>query len=57
MVYWYNFMKRAVELEEELGFKQYSARPRAGIVTGHNAVRSFFALMVIFWGDAIMVFP
>jgi hypothetical protein len=55
MKYWYAFMDRAVELEKELGFKQYSARPRPGIITGHNAVRSFFAIMFLFWSISLVL--
>jgi hypothetical protein len=49
MLYWYNFVDRAAELEKELGFQQYSSRPRARIITGRNAMRLFFLFMVLFW--------
>ena len=49
MLYWYHFLRRAVELEEELGFRQYSSRPRAGLITGSNAVRAIFLAIVLFW--------
>lgn len=49
MLYWYHFMSRAVQLEEELGFRQYSSRPRAGVITGSNAIRAIFVVMIAFW--------
>ncbi|SYZ71981.1 membrane hypothetical protein [Candidatus Zixiibacteriota bacterium] len=49
MLYWYHFMHRAVQLEEELGFKQYSTRPPAGWITGSNAVRLIYFAIILFW--------
>lgn len=57
MLYWYGFIERAAELEKELGFQQYSSRPPAGIVTGRNAMRLFFLIMVLFWVVALFWFP
>ena len=49
MAYWNNFVMRAAELEQELGFKQYSSRPKAGIISSFKAMRVFFIIFVIFW--------
>jgi hypothetical protein len=57
MLYWYNFVNRAAELEKELGFKQYSMRPRAGLASGKNAVRLFFVILLLFWLTALLLFP
>ncbi len=57
MLYWYNFVERAAELEKELGFQQYSSRPRAGIITGRNAMRLFFLIMALFWVISLFWFP
>jgi hypothetical protein len=57
MLYWYSFIQRAAELEKELGFQQYSSRPPAGIITGRNAMRVFFLIMVLFWFISLFWFP
>jgi hypothetical protein len=49
MAYWKHFMDRAVELEGELGFKQYSTRPSAGLLSSTNAMRGFFLGFALFW--------
>jgi hypothetical protein len=49
MRYWNHFVKRAADLEKELGFGQYSQRPRAGLITSANAIRLFFLLLTLFW--------
>ncbi len=49
MMWWYMFVVRADELEKDLGFRQYSARPPAGLFSSRNAIRLLFALMIIFW--------
>lgn len=53
MVYWNHFVRRAAEMEEELGFRQYSTRPRAGIVSSFNAMRLFFVVLALFWIAAL----
>ncbi len=57
MLYWYSFVHRAAELEKELGFQQYSSRPLAGLITGRNAVRVFFLIMVLLWVVSLFWFP
>jgi membrane associated rhomboid family serine protease len=57
MLYWYSFIARAAELEEELGYRQYRSRPPAGIVTGRNAMRLFFLIMALFWVISLFWFP
>jgi hypothetical protein len=46
--YWSHFMKRAVELEQALGHKQYTERPIRKIRTTH-AIRTFIFLVAVFW--------
>jgi len=49
MLYWRHFVNRAAELEEELGYRQYSTRPKEGVMTGHRAIRSLLALVAALW--------
>ena len=42
--YWHHFRRRAVKLEESLGYKQYTDRPAAKVLTATNAAR------VMVWG-------
>lgn len=57
MLYWNHFVRRAAELEPSLGFRQYSARPRAGVLSSTNAMRLFFVVIVLFWVAAFIWFP
>lgn len=57
MLYWYHFVRRAAELEKKLGFKQYSTRPHAGVGSGSNAMRLFFAVMIILWTASFFFYP
>lgn len=50
MLYWYTFVRRAAELEPELGFRQYSGRPTSGLLSSSNAMRALFVVMLLFWG-------
>jgi membrane associated rhomboid family serine protease len=54
MLYWYHFVNRAAELEEELGFGQYRHRPPAGILSGSNVMRMFFLVLVLFWTASLV---
>jgi hypothetical protein len=56
-LHWYNFVNRAAELENALGFKQYSMGPRAGLASGKNAVILFFVTLLLFWLTALLLFP
>ena len=56
MSYWRNFVQRAAALEEELGFQQYSTRPREGMITSANAVRLLFLLLLLFWITTLIWF-
>ena len=47
--YWNHFARRAAELEKELGFKQYTNRPQAGLVSSFKAMRLFFIVVLLFW--------
>ena len=49
MAYWNNFVNRAAELEEELGFKQYRTRPPSGLISSFKAMRLFFLILSVFW--------
>ncbi len=49
MLWWTHFVRRAAELEEELGFKQYSTRPPSGMLSSFSAMRMFFILLTLFW--------
>ena len=57
MLYWRHFVARAAELETELGYRQYSTRPKEGWLGGHRAVRLFFLLTMIFWVVALVWIP
>ncbi|MGD8850606.1 MAG: hypothetical protein PVF18_12820 [Anaerolineales bacterium] len=52
MAYWNNFVNRAAELEEELGFKQYRTRPPSGIISSFKAMRLFFLILTLFWASS-----
>jgi len=49
MAYWYHFVLRAAELERSLGYRLYSVRPEAGLLTSNNALRLFFLIIALFW--------
>ena len=54
MAYWNHFVRRAAELEKELGFKQYSTRPPAGIISSFKAMRLFFLILAVFWASSFL---
>lgn len=56
MAYWNHFVHRAAELEKELGFKQYSTRPPAGIISSFKAMRLFFIILTLFWASSFVWF-
>ena len=47
--HWHHFSRRAVELEKELGYQQYSTRPARTVVTATNAVRALYFFVFLFW--------
>lgn len=47
--YWHHFRRRAVQLEDILGYAQYKERPGRSYVTATNAVRVFYAIILLFW--------
>jgi hypothetical protein len=57
MMWFFNFLRRARELEAELGFQQYLSSPRGQVITGRNAIRMFFVTMILFWGSLLVWFP
>jgi hypothetical protein len=54
--YWNHFAQRATELEKELGFKQYTDRPHAGLVSSFKAMRLFFIVLFLFWLSSFIWF-
>jgi len=56
MAYWNNFVNRAAELEEELGFKQYRTRPPSGLISSFKAMRLFFLVLSLFWVSSFFWF-
>ena len=54
MDYWNHFRKRAIELEDVLGFKQYRASPAIKRLNTTNAVRARFLLLAAFWIIALI---
>ena len=55
--YWDHYRSRAVELEKQLGYKQYSKRPERGLFSATNAVRFFFFFIVFLWLALIIKHP
>jgi hypothetical protein len=47
--YWHHFRRRAVELEKQLGYQQYTTRPARTFITATNAARLFYASLLVFW--------
>ena len=57
MLYWRHFVKRSAQIEEKLGYKQYSSRPPAGFFSGTNTMRMFYIVITLFWLAALVVLP
>jgi hypothetical protein len=55
--YWHHFCRRAVELEKELGYQQYTKRPARVFITATNAVRLLYAAILVFWVASIIWSP
>jgi hypothetical protein len=47
--YWHAFVRRAVEIEKEIGYRQYSGRPGGRFITATNATRFLYIVTFIFW--------
>jgi hypothetical protein len=50
--YWHHFRRRAVELEGQLGYRQFTDRPLGklkGTLTATNAVRALYIVAILFW--------
>jgi len=47
--YWHHFCRRAVELEKELDYQQYTNRPARDLISATNAVRLLYAAVLLFW--------
>ena len=52
--YWRHFRRRAMELEGELGYRQFSTTPRHKISTTH-ILRVFFAAVLLLWVISLFV--
>lgn len=52
--YWHHFRKRAVELEDLLGYRQYKDRPTGKFLTATNASRAIYAGVIVFWITALI---
>lgn len=48
-MYWNHYLKRAIALERDLGFKQHTERPRLALLKGNVAVRVLFVGAGAFW--------
>lgn len=57
MLWFFNFLRRARELEAKLGLQQYRTSPRGRLITGRNAIRMFFVTMILFWASLLIWFP
>ncbi|HEY8595796.1 MAG TPA: hypothetical protein VIL84_11190 [Devosiaceae bacterium] len=59
MLFWNHFVQRAGELEEQLGFRQYSTRPRPalGLLSSTNAMRGIFIVLAAFWIVSLIWIP
>jgi hypothetical protein len=47
--YWHHFLRRAIKLEEQLGYQQYVDRPAAKVFSATNAARVILWGGVLFW--------
>jgi dipeptide/tripeptide permease len=52
--YWHHFRKRAVELEDLLGYRQYKDRPTRRFLTATNASRAIYVGVIVFWISALI---
>lgn len=57
MAWFHAFLRRAVELERDLEFRQYSDVPRVRVFTSHNAIRLLFLMILAFWIVAVLFQP
>ena len=47
--FFHHYKRRAIELEESLGYKQYTLRPEKKVFTATNAVYLLIGAVFIFW--------
>jgi hypothetical protein len=47
--YWQSFVKRAMQIEEQIGYRQYSGRPKRRFITATNATRFLYLVILVFW--------
>ena len=47
--FFHHYRKRAIELDDLLGFKQYVTRPERKLLTATNGVRILFIVNIAFW--------
>lgn len=57
MAWWQAFRRRAIEVEKELGFRQYTDTPKASVFTSTNAVRAFYLVILGYWIASIFWRP
>lgn len=55
--YWLHFKDRAVELEKQLGYCQYTRAPKRGLITATNVTRVFHVGTLLFWIVAAVAAP
>jgi dipeptide/tripeptide permease len=53
--YYRRFRQRAVELEKDLEFKQYTNCPKQGVFSATNAVRLIYYAAILFWIVSLFV--
>jgi hypothetical protein len=54
MQYWHHYRHRAVELEKELGFQQYTSIPALSVFSATNALRLLFLGLSVFWAVTLI---
>jgi len=52
--YWHHFRRRAVELEDLLGYRLYKNRPTRRLLTATNASRAIYGGVIVFWIIALI---
>lgn len=53
MQYWHHYRRRAIEIEEKLGYRQYTTAPAPSPFSATNAVRILNLLLALFWFAAL----
>jgi hypothetical protein len=53
-LYWKGYYLRALKLEEVLGYRQHTDRPRSAFLKGRVATRLLFGSALFFWLAALL---